>query len=139
MKVDFSEIADIEDLRAVPRGEYACAVAEVRVSTSPTGHTRWGIRWEVVEGDFQGRTASWDSLHWTERGLPRAKYVLRVLGFEVDGPIEVDASDLKGRKALVFCTPEEREDPLTGMRRLSNRVPYSGYKMISAEEDSREA
>ena len=81
MKIDFSTVENIEDLRAVPPGEYVCRVAEVRESESPAGHTRWGLRWEVAQGDFIGKTACWDSLHWSERGMPRAKYVLQVLGF----------------------------------------------------------
>jgi len=132
MELDFSRIDDIDDLRAVPEGEYLCRVAEVRVSRSPSGHTRWGLRWEVAEGDFIGRTAAWDSLHWTDRGLPRLKYVLRVLGFDVSGPAVIEAPDLEGRRAVVLCVPEEREDPTTGLRRLLNRVPFAGYRPAPA-------
>ncbi|KAA3609514.1 MAG: hypothetical protein DWQ01_09285 [Planctomycetota bacterium] len=132
MKLDFSQVEDIEDLRAVPEGEYVCRVAEVRVSTSPSGHLRWGLRWEVVQGEFQGRTACWDSLHWTERGLSRAKYVLKVLGFEAEGQMELEAGELENRQALVVCVPEEREDPVSGIRRLMNRVPFSGYRALPA-------
>jgi uncharacterized protein DUF669 len=127
MQIDFSEIADIEDLRAVPAGEYICQITEVRESQSPAGHTRWGMRWEVMTGEWQGRTACWDSLHWSERGLPRVKFVLQILGLESDGQIDVCPSALQGLRALVTVVPEEREDPVTGVRRLSNRVPYSGY------------
>lgn len=128
MRLDFSNVEDVEDLRAVPEGEYACKVAEVRVSQSPSGHTRWGLRWEVTQGPFVGRTACWDSLHWTERGLPRAKFVLRVLGFDVSGALDVEAGDLEGRQALVSCASEERADPVSGARRIQNRVPFTGYK-----------
>ncbi len=64
MKIDLSQIDDFEDFRAIPPGEYHCRAVEVRESDSPAGHIRWGIRWEVVSGEFQGRTACWDSLHW---------------------------------------------------------------------------
>ncbi|TAH36785.1 MAG: hypothetical protein EYC70_07280 [Planctomycetota bacterium] len=130
MRLDFTKVDDVEDLRAVPEGEYPCRVVEVRVSQSPAGHTRWGIRWEVSQGPFIGRTACWDSLHWTERGLPRAKFVLKVLGFDVSEPLEVEASDLEGREALVTCSSEEREDAATGLRRLLNRVPFTGYRPL---------
>ena len=133
MRLDFTKVDDLEDLRAVPAGEYRCRVAEVRVSQSPAGHTRWGLRWEVVGGDFAGRTACWDSLHWTERGLPRAKFVLKVLGFAVSEPVDMEAKDLEGREALVACQPEEREDPVTGSRRIMNRVPFAGYRPLAAE------
>lgn len=135
MNIDFSEVSDIEDLRAVPPGEYLCRVAEVRESDSPAGHRRWGLRWEVVQGDFVGRTACWDSLHWSERGLPRAKYVLQVLGLDAAGRVEVRPADLEGREAWVVCAAEEREDPVTGIRRLMNRVPFAGYKGVGASSE----
>lgn len=128
MKYDFSNIENVEDLRAVEPGEYLCKVAEVRESDSPAGHSRWGLRWEVIQGDFAGRTACWDSLHWSERGLPRVKYVLEVLGFRTEGEGEIEVGELEGCEAWVQCTSEEREDPVTGIRRLMNRVPFAGYR-----------
>ena len=87
MKVDFGSVENIEDLRAVPPGEYCCLIAEVRESESPAGHTRWGLRWEVANGEYVGKTACWDSLHWSERGMPRAKYLLNTLGIDAQGCI----------------------------------------------------
>ena len=134
MRIDFEGVRDIEDLRSVPPDEYVCRIAEVRVSQSPSGHERWGLRWEAAEGDFQGRTVCWDSLHWSERGLPRARYVLSVLGFPVDRSLELEPSDLEGRRARVTVEPEERVDPSTGIRRLLNRVPFAGYRPLEAAE-----
>jgi hypothetical protein len=130
MKIDFETVGDIEDLRAVPPGEYPCRIAELRESQSPAGHLRWGIRWEVANGEFVGKTACWDSLHWSERGMPRAKYLLGVLGIEARGVVELEPKALVGKMAMVECQAEEREDPVTGIRRLSNRVPFAGYQAI---------
>ncbi len=127
MQIDFTEIADVDDLRAIPPGEYLCQVNEVRESQSPAGHIRWGLRWEVLQGEWQGRTACWDSLHWSERGLPRVKFVLRTLGCLGDGKSDLQPKALEGRRALVTVVHEERDDPVTGVRRLSNRVPFAGY------------
>jgi hypothetical protein len=136
MEIDFKQVEDLEDLRAVPDGEYTCRIAEIRESRSPAGHIRWGLRWEVALGDWQGRTACWDSLHWSERGLPRLKYVLRILGFDVSGELSVQATDLENRRALVSCTSEEREDPVSGIRRLLNRVPFAGYRPLPADAEA---
>lgn len=127
MQIDLSNIENVEDLRSVPPGEYPCRVVEVRETRSPSGHLRWGLRWEVDHGEWQGRTACWDSLHWSERGMPRAKFVLQVLGFPVGGTLDLEPQELVGRRALVMVQPEEREDPVTGIRRLTNRVPFTGY------------
>ena len=55
MKINLPTIKNIEDIRSVPPGDYRCKVAEVRESESPADHTRWGIRWEVIKGEFQRR------------------------------------------------------------------------------------
>ena len=130
MQIDLSQVDNIEDLRSVPPGEYVCRVAEVRESQSPAGHQRWGLRWEVTRGDWAGRTACWDSLHWSERGLPRVKFVLQMLGFDVAGKLELKAEALNGKEAVVLVRPEEREDPVTGIRRMMNRVPFAGYAPV---------
>lgn len=132
MHIDLSQVDNIEDLRAVPPGEYICRVVEVRESQSPAGHTRWGLRWEVVRGDWVGRTACWDSLHWSERGLPRVKFVLQMLGVDVEGTKELKPEQLNGLEATVLVQPEEREDPVTGIRRMMNRVPFAGYAPVPA-------
>lgn len=136
MKIDLSHIEDIEDLRAVPAGEYHCRIAEVRESESPAGHTRWGLRWEVLSGDYLGRTACWDSLHWSERGLPRVKYALQSFGLPTDGELNLQPGALVGLEAMVSIQPEEREDPVTGIRRVQNRVPFAGYSAAPAVKES---
>jgi hypothetical protein len=136
MQIDLSNVENVEDLRSVPAGEYACHIAEVRETRSPSGHLRWGLRWEVDRGEWQGRTACWDSLHWSERGMPRAKFVLSVLGFPVAGELNLEPQELIGRRALVLVQPEEREDPVTGIRRLSNRVPFTGYSALAEPTSS---
>jgi len=138
MQIDLSQVDNIEDLRSVPPGEYMCRVAEVRESRSPAGHLRWGLRWEVVRGDWAGRTAAWDSLHWSERGLPRVKFALKMLGLDVESTKELAPTALNGREAVVEVRPEEREDSVTGIRRVSNRVPYAGYAPMPEEDGGKE-
>lgn len=132
MQIDLSRVENVEDLRSVPAGEYPCRIAEVRETRSAAGHLRWGLRWEVDQGEWQGRTACWDSLHFSERGLPRAKFVLQVLGFPVGGTLDLEPQALVDRRALVQVQPEEREDAVTGIRRLMNRVPFTGYAALPA-------
>ena len=135
MQIDLSTIENVEDLRSVPPGEYLCRVVEVRETRSPAGHLRWGLRWEVDRGEWQGRTACWDSLHWSERGMPRAKFVLQILGFPVSGQLDLQPPQLMGLKALVLVQPEEREAPTSGIRRLMNRVPFTGYAPAPVEPE----
>jgi hypothetical protein len=134
MHIDFRTIEDSESYVTVPEGTYLCRVAEVRENLAMNGSPRWSLRLEVCEGDFTGRTAGWDGLTFSERGLPRVKRVLGRLGFDVSGALDLQSSDLVGLRALVQFVTEEREDPLTGRRTVRLRVPYSGYAM--AEDGS---
>jgi hypothetical protein len=128
MKLDFSAIDDIESFVTIPEGTYACRIAEVRPGATREGSPRWAFRLEVAEGEYAGRTAAWDSLVFSERGLPRVKQVLACLGFDVRGTVDLEPADLHGLRARVQVLIEEREDPLTGTRRKRLRVPYTGYE-----------
>jgi hypothetical protein len=130
MKIDFSSVDDLESYVSVPDGTYACRIAEVREGVTRDGSARWAIRLEVAEGDHAGRTAAWDGLVWSERGLPRVKQVLAALGFDVSGTLELHPQDLNGLRARVQFVTEEREDPLTGRKVTRLRVPYAGYEGI---------
>ena len=128
MRYDFSDVEDADSFVSVPEGEYACRVAEVREGQSREGAPRWSLRLEVIEGDWAGRTAAWDSLTWSQRGIHRVKLALTALGLDTRGELEVESHELVGREALVRLMLEEREDPLTGRRQMRLRVPYQGYR-----------
>ncbi len=130
MRFDFSNVDDVTSFVSVPAGLHAIRVAEVREGRSRDGSTRWTFRLEVLDGDHAGRTAAWDSLTWSERGIYRVKKVLAALGIDVSGEVEVESKDLVGLRALVLVQPEEREDPLSGQRQVRMRVPYLGYERL---------
>ncbi|MCY3002121.1 MAG: hypothetical protein NTV21_09980 [Planctomycetota bacterium] len=134
MHYDFSQIQDIESFVSIPEGPYYCRVAEVREGVSRDGSPRWNLRLEVSRGEYAGRTAGWDSLTWSERGIRRVKRVLESLGLDVRGSLDVEPADLLGREAHVQFEPEEREDPLTGRRSVRLRVPYAGFAPVLGEE-----
>lgn len=128
MKLDFSTIEDFESFASIPEGIYTCRVAEVREATTREHAVRWALRLEVAEGDYAGRTAAWDGLIFSEKGLPRVKHVLAVFGFDVSGTLDLQASDLQGARARVQLVIEDHVDKLTGIHRRRLRVPYAGYE-----------
>lgn len=127
MQFDFSQLEDGESFISVPEGTYLCRVAEVREGLARDGSARWGYRLEVAEGEYAGRTAAWDAITWSDRGIHRVKRVLSALGVDTSGPVEIEAADLVGLRAFATLEPEEREDPVTGRRQIRLRVPYAGY------------
>ena len=128
MKLDFSSIEDAESYVSIPEGTYLCRIAEVRPGLTREGSPRWAFRLEVADGEYAGRTAAWDALIFSERGLPRVKQVLARLGFDVAGTLDLHPADLLDLRVKVQFLTEEREDPLTGRRVVRLRVPYSGYE-----------
>ncbi|HEX6885234.1 MAG TPA: DUF669 domain-containing protein [Planctomycetota bacterium] len=128
MKVDFSQVEDAESYVSIPEGTYLCRVAEVREGQTRELAARWGLRLEVVDGEYAGRTAAWDALIFSERGLPRVKQVLACFGFDVSGALELEPRDLLGLRARAQLQLEEFEDRLTGKRQRRLRVPYTGYE-----------
>ena len=131
MRYDFSSVEDAESFVTVPEGEYRCRIAEVRPGQARDGSERWRMRLEVAEGQWAGRTAAWDSITWSERGIYRVKKVLEALGYDVAGEVVVDPDDLLELQALVQLETEEWEDPVTGRRQERMRVPYLGYRPVS--------
>ena len=127
MRFDFSSVDDVESYIHVPEGVHNCRVAEVRDGRARDGSVRWSYRLEVLDGEWAGRTAAWDSLTWSERGIYRVKKVLAALGLDTKGVVEIEPNDLVGLRTRVRVEPEEREDPLTGQRQVRMRVPYLGY------------
>ena len=130
MHFDFRQVPDVQVYTSIAPGIYVCRVGEVRDGLSRDGFVRWSLRLEVAEGPFAGKTAAWDSLTWSERGIPRVKKVLTALGFDLGAPVEIDSRDLLRRCARVQFQNEEREDPVTGQRTLRLRVPYMGYERL---------
>ncbi len=134
MHFDFSSVDDVESFVSVPEGVHHCRVAEVREGRARDGSVRWSFRLEVLDGDYAGRTAAWDSITWSERGVFRVKKILEALGLDVRGELEIEPNDLVNLQAAVKVEPEEREDPLTGRRQVRMRVPYLGYASLARSD-----
>lgn len=133
MEYDFRAVPDLEDFVAVPNGTYRCRIGEVRRKSARDGSDRWSIRWVVAEGPYAGRTAAWDNLTWSERGIRRVKLVLGRLGLPVDGVLNLEPEGLVGRVAAVTVFAEEFVNPTTGARQVRSRVPFAGYAAVDGE------
>jgi len=135
MRQDFSEIEDSHNLISVPPGRYLCEIVDTRVSAARDGSPRWGMHWKVKGGELAGKTAAWDNLNWSERGLPRVKQILRVLGFETGGVLDLEPDDLVGRAAVVQVEREIYEPEGSDRRIERLAVPYDGYTSLEEADD----
>jgi len=139
MKYDFSTMEDVDSFVSVPEGSYLCRVAEVREGQTRDGSPRWSFRLEVVDGEHAGRTAAWDALTWSERGVHRVRLVLEAFGIDTRGEVELEPQDLVDLEAQVRVVIEEREDPITSRRQLRMRVPYQGYGLEAERQRDERA
>ncbi len=126
MRIDFTEIEDVESFVNVPPGQYVCQIAEVKSSHARDGTPRWVMRLDVADGEFAGRIAGWDFLHWNDRGLPRVRDVLRFLGVDTVGIVDIQPKDLCGKRVRASFLEEVKEEDGREVHRL--RVPYRGYE-----------
>jgi len=132
---DYGTIDEPQDFKSIPAGEYTVRIADVRVGVTRDGSERWGMRLVVTDGEYAGRTAAWDGLTFSERGLPRVKFVLSRLGFDVGGRLALEPEDLIGHEAHVRLLEEEVTNaegrsvsrlrvPFTGWSRAANGAPF---------------
>ncbi len=126
MRTNWDTVQDLEDRTSVPEGHYEVEIVEVQERLTRDGSERWALRLAVAAGEFAGRHAAWDSLVWSERALPRAKRLLRVLGLPVEGEQALSAGDLVGRRAWVRVMHEDYESA-TGVVTRRMTVPYDGW------------
>lgn len=127
MRIDFSEIQDIESFINIPEGSYLCTIADIKVTHTREGSPRWSLRLDVADGEFAGRIAGWDSLVWSERGLSRVREVLGLLGFDVGGVVDIQPDDLRDKRLRAQFVAEVWENEQTGKPVHRLRVPYRGY------------
>lgn len=135
MDIDFDSVENVADYVTVPPGTYLCRVGEVRPGTTRGGDERWAIRLVVVEGEFTGRQAAWDSLVFSTRGRARARKIFAALGLPSKGKVTVQPADLEGKQAFVEVRPVEFTHPGGEVVRR-NEVPYDGFRPV--EEETRE-
>lgn len=136
MRYDFSDLEDSLDLRCVPAGVHTCEVREVRSGTARDGSPRWSLKLDVAEGEHAGHHAAWDAITWSPRGVHRARLVLAALGFDVRGQVDVEPTDLVGRRAVVELQPETWEDPVTQQKREVLSVPFAGWSALGATDQA---
>jgi len=137
MKTDFSQVNDDQSYVSIPEGSYDCRITNVREGLARDGSVRWGFRLDVLTGEYAGRTAGWDALTWSDRGIYRVKYVLGALGFDTSGELELEPSDLIGLAVRAQFELDDREDPVTGQRVQRLRVPFRGYSPYDGSERGR--
>lgn len=132
MRIDFSELGDVESFVNIPPGQYLCSINDVRKTHTRDGSPRWLFRLDVADGPYAGRIAGWDSLNWSERGLHRVREVLHNLGVDARGVVDIEPEDIDGRRVLATFEEEVRHDELSGKEVHRLRVPYRGYRPAEA-------
>lgn len=125
--LNLSQVEDAEDFTPLPDGEYLCSLEDVEeTTTKERGDDLWRLKWRVEQEVGHGRII-FDQLVFSAGGLKRVKLVLKRLGFNVDGPLELSPEDFKGIEAHLTVRGKTytRNDGTTGH---GNEVEFGGYR-----------
>lgn len=126
-KVQWDNVEDTQTFAPLPEGAYVVEVAEVYPDkTTKNGDEMWRIEFEILEGQYRGRKL-FDNMVFSQKAMPRVKYVCSKLGIETKGTKELTPADIYRRKCLLTTTVEDRIDEQTGIVRKQNRIPWNGY------------
>jgi hypothetical protein len=125
-RIDFSNVEDPKDFTPLPEDDYLCRVDNVEEALTGAGDEMWKVRHLVTKGEFKGRYI-FDNLVFSEKALKRAKLILRCLGVDVSGEINLTPEMIKGKQAIVTVKLEDYVDD-EGREKKRNRVPFAGYE-----------
>jgi len=139
MRIEPSEDGGVDDFVIVEDGSYRMKVAGVSEHRSADGRVSWMVRMELVDGDLAGRTAVTDWLNFDERGMHRVRLVLGALGFDVSETLEVEPSQLYGRRAFVRVMTQESQRPADGRTQRRSRVTYDGWSPVEPAAETPES
>ena len=136
-KINFDEIDDVQDYTPVPEDKYLCRLIGAEEGTTEDGKEKWNLKLGILQGEYQGRFI-FDNLFFTEKALPRLKFICTQLGLELTGEVELEPKMLEDRRCHVTVSVEEYEDHL-GKTKKRNVVQYKGYEAVDGEsqEDNK--
>ncbi len=121
LDINFGDVPDEYEMIEV--GVYDAeidGVPEVKVASSGNGnviHTKWKI---TSEGDFFGKTIMGFLCTWTDMGKVDIKKMLKSLGMDVDG--QVDLSECEGKVGRIVVSAGTMTDKLTGDTKETRQI-----------------
>ena len=142
MKMDYGHIDDsVKTFELIPAGEYKAEIIGVDEKyTKSSGLPLWNIKAKIIEGDYEDRLF-WDM--WTfgpdmkdssqDKLRIRTKLNFKALGYDMSKPVDIDAEDIIGKKALV--TLKQSSYKKDGEVIPKNQVPFDGWKRLEGAED----
>ena len=112
---------------------YRVEIISCNEQVSTNGHEYFGLAMRVLEGRYKSRLL-FDDIFFTEKSLPRLKYILKRLGWEdlPDGTY-VAPEHFLGRQCRVTTLIEERPG-----RKPRNRIPFRGYDYLKGDDLPRQ-
>ncbi|MFH1680734.1 MAG: DUF669 domain-containing protein [Candidatus Eisenbacteria bacterium] len=124
-RIDFRQVANVDEYAPVPQGQYLVEIEEAEEDTTRNGDERITLRLRVLDGEHAG-AAIFDRIYFSPRALPRLKHLLGAVGVDTDQDLEVGPELLKGKRCLVDVTVESYVKT-DGSEGKANAVPFAGY------------
>jgi Protein of unknown function (DUF669) len=108
IRVDFTDVKD-NQFEPLPEGTYSAEVLEVEQKMGKSSNKPY-LNWQfkIDGGEHDGRRAFYMT-SLSEKALWKLKQVLKNLGLDVDGQLDLDPADLVGLPCVIKIEHEEYE------------------------------
>lgn len=123
--MNFDEIDEASSFDPIPEGWYVCTLSEIEVRQTKAGDEMWGLKWEIVEGEYEGRFI-WDNLVFTPKVYGRVKLLFTRCGVVPAGDFEPVPAMIEGKTVKVYTEINEYTDD-NGKAKKNNKVTFDGY------------
>lgn len=125
IEIDFDKVDEASSFDPIPEEWYLSQLAEVEETTTKAGDPMWKLKWEIIQGEFEGRFV-WDNLVFVEKAYGRVKLLLRRCGVDTTGRIKVVPAMIEGKTVKLFAEINEYVDD-QGKTKRNNKVSFDGY------------
>lgn len=135
-RVDWDAVDESQPSKILPAGTYKCEVDYVTKKETRSNDEYWSLKLKVIEGPYAGK-GFYDAIFWSEKALPRAKFIFSRLGVETKGVDTPGPESLIARKAMITVIEDEYTDK-DGNKKPKNSVPWDGYERIESAPETPE-
>lgn len=126
-RLNFKDTPDAEsDYSPLPDGRYLIEVSDVNTRKTSKGDEMWNLSLQVLTGAYRGRLL-FDNLVFSDAAMSRVKLILKSLGFDVSGVLDLRPSDIITKQCYVQVAGVKDYTTKTGEARQQSNIPFSGY------------
>ena len=139
VQANWDEVPEPTNFDPLPLGWYTVEVEKCTERFTQKQELQFKLEFVVIEGAYTGRKMK-DSIFFSTKAIPRAKLIIKRLGVDLGGTMDVTPEMLLGRRCYINTTQIEEQVGKDGKTYRNNKIAFSGYRSIDEapepEDDS---